>query len=87
MSTSSDGTGQSRTMKASEFKAKCLGLMNEVAENGGEIGIRANNLPDFHVDPADCIIDATAMNGHELVTADRRILDWSGRLRCVDAAR
>ena len=53
----------------------------------GEIGIRANELPDFHADPADRIIVATAMNGHELVTADRRILDWSGQLRCVDAAR
>ena len=53
----------------------------------GEIGIRANELPDFHADPADRIIVATAMNGHELVTADCRILDWSGGLRCVDAAR
>ena len=53
----------------------------------GETGIRANELPDFHADPADRIIVATAMNGHELVTADRRILDWSGELRCVDAAR
>ena len=53
----------------------------------GEIGIRANELPDFHADPADRIIVATAMNGHELVTADRRILEWSGDLRCVDAAR
>ena len=53
----------------------------------GEIGIRANELPDFHADPADRIIVATAMNGHQLVTADRRILDWPGGLRCVDAAR
>lgn len=53
----------------------------------GEIGIRANELADFHPDPADRIIVATAMNGHQLVTADRRILDWSGGLRCVDAAR
>ena len=53
----------------------------------GEIGIRANELPDFHADPADRIIVATAMNGHQLVTADRRILDWSGELRCVDAAQ
>ena len=53
----------------------------------GEIGIRANELPDFHADPADRIIVATAMDGHQLVTADRRILDWSGGLRCVDAAR
>ncbi len=53
----------------------------------GVIGIRANELPDFHADPADRIIVATSMDGHQLVTADRRILDWSGQLRCVDAAR
>ena len=53
----------------------------------GEIGIRANELTDFHADPADRIIVATAMNGHQLVTADRCILEWSGGLRCVDAAR
>ena len=53
----------------------------------GEIGIRANELPDFHADPADRIIVATALNGHELVTADRRILDWPGELRRLDAAR
>ena len=52
----------------------------------GEIGVRANELADFHADPADRIIVATARNGHQLVTADRRILDWSGGLRCVDAA-
>ena len=53
----------------------------------GEIGIRANALANFHADLADRIIVATAMNGHQLVTADHRILDWSGELRCVDAAR
>ena len=53
----------------------------------GEIGIRANELAGFHADPADRIIVATAMNAHQLVTADRRILDWSGGLRCMDAAR
>ena len=34
-----------RTMKASEFKAKCLKLMDEVAENGGEIVITKNGRP------------------------------------------
>lgn len=53
----------------------------------GEIGIRSVNLANFHADPADRIIVATAMNGYQLVTADRRILDWSGNLRCLDAAR
>ena len=45
MTTHSGDTGQSRTMKASEFKAKCLGLMDEVAENGGEIVITKNGKP------------------------------------------
>ncbi len=53
----------------------------------GEIGIRANELADFHADPADRIIVATALNGHQLVTADRRILDWTGELRRLDATR
>ena len=46
MSTKNDSAGQSRTMKASEFKAKCLGLMDEVAENGGEIVITKNGKPE-----------------------------------------
>ena len=45
MSTNSGGTSQSRTMKASEFKAKCLGLMDEVAENGSEIVITKHGKP------------------------------------------
>ena len=32
-------------MKASEFKAKCLQLMDEVAENGEEIVITKNGRP------------------------------------------
>ena len=35
----------SRTIKASEFKARCLKLMDEVAENGGEIVITKNGRP------------------------------------------
>ena len=45
MSTHSGDAGQSRTMKASEFKAKCLRLMDEVAEDGGEIVITKNGKP------------------------------------------
>ena len=51
----------------------------------GDIGIRANALPDFHSDPADRIIVATAMSGHRLVTADERILSWDGSLARLDA--
>ena len=46
----------------------------------GDIGIRATALPDFHSDPADRIIVATALGGHRLVTADERILAWTGNL-------
>ena len=34
-----------RTIKASEFKAKCLKLMNEVAESGAEYVITKNGRP------------------------------------------
>ena len=51
----------------------------------GQIGIRAAGLADFHHDPADRLIVATALDGHRLVTADRRILDWPGPLSCLRA--
>lgn len=51
----------------------------------GDIAFRANRLHDFHADPADRIIVATALGGHSLVTADDHILNWSGQLRRVDA--
>ena len=52
----------------------------------GAIGIRAaNELADFHADPADRLIVATALGGHRLVTADRRILDWPGNMDRLDA--
>ena len=51
----------------------------------GDIGIRANALADFHSDPADRIIVATALAGHRLITADERILDWGGSLDRLDA--
>ena len=40
-----DGASESRTIKASEFKAKCLRLMDEVAESGEEIVITKNGRP------------------------------------------
>ncbi len=52
----------------------------------GEIGIRANELADFHADPADRLIVATALGGHQLVTANRQLLSWPGPLSRLDAA-
>ena len=52
----------------------------------GEIGVRAIELPEFHADPADRIIVATALTGrHLIVTADEHILRWSGNLNRMDA--
>ena len=52
----------------------------------GEVGIAAAILVDFHPDPADRFITATALrHGATLVTADDRILTWSGTLRRHDA--
>ncbi len=39
------GIGGVRTIKASEFKAKCLQLMDEVAESGQEIVITKKGKP------------------------------------------
>lgn len=60
--------------------------LTELAVNG-ELGIRAAGLVDFHRDPADRLIVATALEGHRLVTADHRILAWSGELQRLDARR
>lgn len=51
----------------------------------GAIAVRAGLLPGLHGDPADRIIIATALEGHRLVTGDRRILDWPGNLNRLDA--
>ena len=53
----------------------------------GEIAIRAANLADLQDDPADRFLVATALGGHRLVTADRRILEWSGDISRLDASR
>ncbi len=52
----------------------------------GEIGTRAAEPASLPGDPADRLIVATALlGGHQLVTADRRILGWTGQLRRLDA--
>ena len=56
----------------------------EIPVDGG-IATRASLLQELHGDPADRLIVATALGGHRLVTADRRILDWPGNLNRLDA--
>ena len=45
MTTGNEPASGARTMKASEFKAKCLKLMDEVAQTGDEIIITKNSQP------------------------------------------
>ena len=45
MATAAGKPNGPRTIKASEFKAKCLKLMDEVAESGEEIVITKNGKP------------------------------------------
>ena len=53
-----------------------------------DIATQAGLLRNLHGDPADRIIVATALaDGHELATADRRILAWTGPLRRLPAGR
>ena len=51
----------------------------------GAIATRASLLADMHGDPADRIIVATADQDHQIMTADRRILEWPGQLTRLDA--
>jgi PIN domain nuclease of toxin-antitoxin system len=54
----------------------------------GEIAIAAANLPDFHGDPADRFIVASALGSAlQICTADKKILSWSKKLRCIDAQK
>ena len=48
---SNSAVGQARTIEASEFKAKCLKLMDEVAESGEEIVITKNGRPVLRLTP------------------------------------
>ncbi len=58
--------------------------LNEIPVDG-DIALRAGLLTDLHGDPADRIIVATALTGHRLVTADRKLLDWPGQIRRLRA--
>ena len=45
MTVDNHSPGGTRTIKASEFKARCLQLMDEVADSGGEIIITKRGTP------------------------------------------
>jgi PIN domain nuclease of toxin-antitoxin system len=52
----------------------------------GEIVVAADALVEFHKDPGDRFITATALViGATLITSDEKILAWPGALRRLDA--
>lgn len=54
----------------------------------GEISIHSAALDDFHADPADrFIVSTTILNSATLLTADGKILNWSGNLNSFDARK
>jgi PIN domain nuclease of toxin-antitoxin system len=69
-----------------DWRADVLRLgVREVAVDG-VIGVAANELANFHSDPADRLIVATALGlGAALITSDARLLAWKGSLACIDA--
>ncbi len=53
-----------------------------------EIALLAAELDELHGDPIDRIIVATALvEDAVLLTADRSILEWNGKMRRQDARR
>jgi PIN domain nuclease of toxin-antitoxin system len=54
----------------------------------GDIAIAATTLANFHADPADRFITATALLwGASFLTADHRILQWKGTVHRINASR
>lgn len=51
----------------------------------GKIATRAGALTGIRGSPADTVIVATALEGHLLVTSDRKILAWAGKLDRLNA--
>jgi PIN domain nuclease of toxin-antitoxin system len=66
----------------SEWRQKLLTNGLQEISVTGEIAVLSTQLSDFHADPADRFITATALL-HEatLITADSLILNWKGQLQ------
>jgi PIN domain nuclease of toxin-antitoxin system len=71
-----------------EWRLRVVRLGIQEVPLSGDVAIAAATQPDFHPDPADRFIvaSAQALNAG-LVTADDRILRWPGRLLRHDARK
>ena len=73
---------------AREWRVRLLSLGVREVPLSTEIAMLAAELDDLHGDPLDRIIVATALvEDAVLLTADRPLLEWPGRMRRQDARR
>ena len=71
-----------------DWRARLMSLGVREVPMSSEIAINAIGLEDMHGDPFDRIIVATALvEDAILLTADRPVLEWPGRVRRQDARR
>ena len=71
-----------------DWRARILSLGVREVSLTAEIAVQATDLENLPGDPFDRIIVATALvEDAVLMTADRPVLEWSGRLRRQDARR
>ena len=83
MTTEATGTPGPRTIKASEFKAKCLKLMDEVAESGEEIVITKHGRPISRLAPyrekPESLFGIDRGIGSRFLATSPSRSTWSGR--------
>jgi PIN domain nuclease of toxin-antitoxin system len=73
-------------LPTAEWRISLLAAGLREVSPDGDIAVAAVELADFHKDPVDRLIVATALDeGARLVTSDARILAWPGPLARVDA--
>ena len=73
---------------AREWRGRLLSLGMTEKPLSAEIALLAAELDELHGDPIDRIIVATALvEDAVLLTADRSILEWKGKMRRQDARR
>ena len=73
---------------AREWRGRLLSLGMREKPLSAEIALLAAELDELHGDPIDRIIVATALvEDAVLLTADRSILEWKGKMRRQDARR
>ena len=74
-------------MSADQWRQELLDSGFREIPVDGVIAARAGALEGIHGDPADRIIVATALAGHQLITDDGLILNWGGQLDRFPASR